>query len=98
MAVEVLTAESFEPHVGKTVLLDGTGKELRMDRIEKQGASPGTPREPFIVIFSAPRDQQHFVPEGTYECRVENGPSWTLYLIPVNTPVGGRQEYQASFN
>ena len=37
------------------------------------------------------------MPEGRYECEIEDGPTYPLYVMPIMTPQPDLQEYQAVF-
>ncbi len=98
-APEVLTAESFAPHVGKTFRFAGSRHVLTLDRIvgeRVRAASPGF-RRPFNLIFRGPRERETLA-EGFYDCEVEGGARFSLYVGPILTLAPDRQEYQAAFN
>jgi hypothetical protein len=38
------------------------------------------------------------LPEGFYTLEVEEGPSFDLYVMPIHTPLLGRQDYQVAIN
>jgi hypothetical protein len=96
---DTLTLDHFKPHVGKLVHLAGTRQALVLDRVEGDGKIPqGWPRAPFLVIFRGPPGRDVLVPEGSYDCEIENGPKLNLYLMPIYTPSRERQEYQSAFN
>jgi hypothetical protein len=96
---KVLTAEDFEPHVGKTFRFKGTRHAFPLDRISRydKPLPPGLKRRPFILIFRGPKERD-VLPEGLYACDVEGGPSYSFYVMPIFTPQPDRQEYQAVFN
>jgi hypothetical protein len=95
----LLQIDEFEPHVGKLFHFRGTRYALPLDRIVSDGKpiAPGAKRQPFILIFRGPKEGE-FLPEGLYECEVEGGPTYHLYVNPIHTPQSNRQEYQAAFN
>jgi hypothetical protein len=97
---DLLTFEHFKPHVGKTVRFKGTPFAFPIDRVEGKGGTPppGWMRVPFTVIFCGPRDRDAVLAEGQYDCEIEGGPTYSLYVAPVHTPRPDRQEYQAAFN
>ena len=96
---ELLTIEHFRPHVGKHVRFRRTPYALTIDRLEG-GATPssaGRARSPFVVIFRGP-SKTDVMPAGLYECEIEDGPVYSLHVMPIYTPRPDRQEYQAAFN
>jgi hypothetical protein len=96
---ELLTIEHFRPHVGKRVRFRGTRYAFTIDRLEGGVTPPsaGWSRSPFIVIFSGP-SKTEVMPTGLYECEIEDGPVYSLHVMPIHTPRPDRQEYQAAFN
>jgi hypothetical protein len=96
---EVLRIDHFLPHVGKTVRFRGTPFAFPIERVEGDGGPPpaGFPRSPFTVIFRGP-PKTDVMPAGLYECEIENGPTYSLHVMPIHTPQPDRQEYQAAFN
>jgi hypothetical protein len=95
---EQFSPELFLPHVDKPFRVRGGRHVLTLTKVEAamgEGAK-GAPRQPFILIFSGPPGD--VLPEGLYTLEVENGPSFDLYVIPINTPLLGRQDYQTVFN
>jgi hypothetical protein len=100
MTDDILTFDTFTPHVGKRVRFRGTDIVLEIDRVEQgEDLALETVRAPFSVIFRGPRDPSVLLREGLYDCEVEDGgPSWNLYVMPIHTPQRDRQEYQAVFN
>ena len=96
---ELLQIADFKPHVGKIFRFKGTRYALPLDQIisNKRRVPKGIKRRPFTLIFRAPRTQDH-LPEGFYESEVENGPTFTLYVIPVHTFEPEFQDYQVVFN
>jgi hypothetical protein len=96
---ELLTVEHFRPHVGKRVRFGGTTYVLTIDRVEGGAtlASAGWSRSPFVVIFSG-SSRTDVMPTGHYECEIEDGPVYSLHVMPIHTPRADRQEYQAAFN
>jgi hypothetical protein len=95
-----LTLEHFQPHVNKTVRVDGWHHALTIARIDtrklEEWEKDVIPRQPFIVIFRGPPGD--VLPEGMRELHIEGGPSFTLYMMPIFTPQPDRQNYQAVFN
>ena len=71
------------------------GRALQVDALSAELAK-GAPRPPFTLIFSGPPGD--VLREGLYTLEVEGGPSFDLYVIPVHTPVLGRQDYQVAIN
>jgi hypothetical protein len=93
---EQLTPESFLPHVDKTFRVKGGRHALKLDRVEVPSNIAGFSRQPFNLIFSGPPGD--VLREGMYTLDVDGGPSFDLYVIPIQTPALGRQDYQAVFN
>jgi hypothetical protein len=95
----LLQLEHFKPHVGKTFRFKGTRYAFPLDHIisNDDPLPPGLPRRPFALIFRGPRERE-VLPEGLYECEIENGPTYQIYVAPIHTPQPDRQEYQAAFN
>jgi hypothetical protein len=96
---ELLKIEHFEPHVGKLVRFLDTRYAFPLHRIEsdQHPLPPGLPRRPFILIFRGPKERD-VLPEGQYQCAIEDGPTYPLYVMPIHTPAPDCQEYQAAFN
>src|SRR5437016_2046718 len=93
---ELLTPETFLPHVDKSFRVKGGRHALTLSRVETPPNPGGFPRQPFTLIFSGPPGD--ILREGLYTFEVADGPSFDLYVIPVRTPMLGRQDYQAAFN
>jgi hypothetical protein len=96
---EFLLIDHFKPHVGKIVCFKGTRYAFALDRIisDRKRVPKGMKRKPFILIFRGPKEKEH-LPEGRYECEIEGGPTYRLYVMPIFTPQPDRQEYQAVFS
>ncbi len=96
---ELLQIRHFKPHVGKVFRFEGTRHAFPLDRIlsDRKRLPPGVKRRPFTLIFRGPKEPD-VLPEGLYDCEIEGGPTYRLYVIPIYTPRPDRQEYQAVFN
>jgi uncharacterized protein DUF6916 len=96
---EILKMSHFTPHVGKVVRFKGTPYAFVLDRVEGEDGTPapGYVRMPFVVIFTSP-SRTDILESGTYDCEVEGGPTFNMYVAPMYTPRPDRQEYQAVFN
>lgn len=96
---ELLTIDDFKPHVGKTFHFKGTRFAFALDRIisDRRRLPKGMKRRPFILIFRGPKERD-YLPDGIYDCEVEGGPTYSMYVNPVQTPEPDRQEYQAVFS
>jgi hypothetical protein len=96
---EILQIKHFKPHVGKTVRFLGTRYAFPLERIvsDRKRLPPGLARRPFLLIFRGPKEGE-VMGEGLYQCEIEGGPTYSLYIMPVYTPQPDRQEYQAAFN
>jgi hypothetical protein len=92
---EILTPEHFLPHVEKVFLVKGRRHALTLAQVEVS-AVQGAPRQSFNLIFSGPPGD--VLPEGLYTLEVADGPQFELYVIPIHTPLPGRQNYQSVFN
>jgi hypothetical protein len=97
---EQLSPDDFRPHVGKVLRVKDTHHALTLTRIETRAREDWEHeiglREPFNLIFRGPPGD--LLREGLYVLEVEDGLSFTLYVIPVHTPARDRQDYQAAFN
>jgi hypothetical protein len=95
---ELLEKHHFEPLIGKTVQVKGTRFSFPLSRsITKEKAFPTSKRDPFILIFRAPRENE-YLPEGRYQCAFDGGPTYEFYVAPTLTPEPEWQDYQAIFN
>lgn len=97
--MDILTIENFKPHVGKTVRFKGTSYAFVLDRVEGDPRPPpaGYARSQFLVIFRGP-SKSDVMPPGMYECEIDGGPTYGLYVMPIETSLPERQEYQSAFN
>jgi hypothetical protein len=94
----ILTAEYFEPHIGKSCRLGDGAVPLdlvQIERFEHQRAN-GAARTPFFLILRGPAG--NVLPEGFYSVEIGDGPALELYVIPTMTPVRDHQNYQIVFN
>ena len=88
----------FEPLVGKVVQFKGTPFAIPLSKVIKGEKSlASAKRDPFILIFRAPKGT-HYMGEGTYECAFEDGPTYSIYVMPAHTPEPEWQDYQAIFS
>jgi hypothetical protein len=96
---DLLQIEDFQPHVGKVFRFKGTRFAMPLDRIITTDNPPlrGAKRRPFILIFRAPKERE-YMPDGIYECEVESGPTYQMYVNPVQTVEPEWQDYQAAFS
>ena len=96
---EILTIEHFKPHIGKSAHFKGTPFTLTIDRVEGDGAPPpaGYLRSPFVVIFKG-SSEAGVMASGSYDCEIDGGPTYNLFVNPIHTPERGKQEYQSAFN
>jgi hypothetical protein len=97
--MDYLTAESFQPHVGKKAHFAGTEHTLKLDRVEVFNGAipPGGKFQPFIVIFQGP-PRNDYLPSGIYDCEIEDGPVFNIHVTPMQSETLGYFEYQAIFN
>jgi hypothetical protein len=95
---DFLEAHHFEPLVGKVVRFKGTRFSIPLTNIIRgQKFVAAAKRDPFILIFRAPKERE-YLPEGTYECEFEDGPTYVIHVAPCHTPEPEWQDYQAVFN
>lgn len=96
---DVLQAKHFKPYVGKIFRFKGTRFAFPLDRIfsDRKRLPKGVKRRPFVLIFVGPKAPD-YLHEGMYECEIEGGPTYSIYVNPIHTPRPDRQEYQAVFN
>ncbi len=96
---EFLLIDHFEPHVGKIFRFEGTAYALPLTTIisKDQPLPEGIKRRPFTLIFRAPR-QREWLAEGVYRCSIEDGPTYPMYVAPIQTMDPEFQDYQAVFN
>ena len=99
MIMEFLTAESFQPYVGKKAHFAGTEHTLKLDRVEVSTGPipPGGKYQPFIVIFQGPQTQE-YLRSGVYDCEIEDGPVYNIHVTPMQSETPGLFEYQAIFS
>lgn len=97
---ELLTRESFDPHIGKTFRIGNSDHALTLVRIETRPIEEWEQRmglrAPFNLIFRGPAGD--VLAEGMHTLALEDGTSFDLYIIPIHTPVRDQQDYQSSFN
>jgi hypothetical protein len=97
---EMLTRESFDPHIGKTFGVANSHHALTLVRIETRPIEAWEQkmglRAPFNLIFSGPPGD--VLAEGMHKLALADGTSFELYVIPIHTPMRDRQDYQSSFN
>ena len=96
---EPLTPAHFTPHVNKIFRVKGgrhalTLAEINVGELGDRGAN--ALRQPFLLILHGPPGD--VLREGLYTLEVEDGPAFDLYIIPIQTRVLGRQDYQVVFN
>jgi Domain of unknown function (DUF6916) len=96
---ELLQIEHFKPHVGKLMRFKGTRFAFPLNRIvsDRKRLPKGAKRRPFMLIFRGPKEHDH-LPEGLYDCEIEGGPTYRIFVSPVHTTEPGVQDYQAVFN
>ncbi len=93
-----LTAQDFAAHVGKTLTPRDRQVGLMLVSVDVTEL-PGwdeTQRKPFTLILRG--SSSGVLPEGLYEVAIESGPAIELYIIPIHTVAGDRQDYQVVFN
>jgi hypothetical protein len=92
-----LTRDSFEPLLQArfALRLEGGLLELELVELKSLGASRGTHREPFSLIFRGPRE--HWFAQGTYPVQHPKLGTLPLFLVPVGPDAAGMMQYQAIF-
>jgi hypothetical protein len=97
---ELLTSDDFLPHVNKVFRVRAGHHALTLKRVDARRRDEPErtfgPRDPFNLIFRGPPGD--LLREGLYLLDVEDGPSFELYVIPIQTAARDRQDYQAPFN
>ena len=97
---EMLQADHFLPHVNKTFRVRGGRHSLTLNQVDARRVDEREakllPRPPFILVFSGPPGD--VLREGMYAFDVDGGPSFEFYVMPIETRVRDRQDYQAAFN
>jgi uncharacterized protein DUF6916 len=95
MTDRILQADDFTLHIGKTFTPAGQTRTLILGTIDRSNF-PGLQRAPFSLLFSGP--PRDVLPEGLYDVTAQDGPSFSLYITPIQTFDQNRQDYQAVFN
>ena len=97
---ELLTAEHFIPHVEKEFRAPEWPHPLKLRRVDTRNLEEWEQelfrRQPFMLIFSGPPHE--VIREGFYTITVTDGPSFKVYIIPIQTLQRDRQDYQVVFN
>ena len=93
---EVVSADTFSPHIGKVALLP-SGQRLTLVEIDRRGShAASAPIAGFSLLLRG--DPAPIVPEGLHRLTLDDGACFELYLIPIHTPSRDRQDYQIVFN
>lgn len=101
---DLLEAEAFQPFVGSTMHADGYPITLTLARVDVEDRSPASaPRKPFSLLFHGPKALdplgRDLLPEGLHRCSFGDGAvTHDIYVAPIHTPDGERQDYEAAFN
>ena len=90
-----MTAETFQPHVGRTFQVRGGRHALELAEVDVGAEQSGWDRRPFTLIFRGPPGD--VLSEGMHALDAEGGEGFELYLIPIHTPGPDRQDYQSVF-
>jgi hypothetical protein len=95
---EPLTNDLFVPYIGRRFSFAGQPVALRLGAVNANPtlAMPGATRAPFILVLHGPAGD--ILPEGHYQATIEDGPTVAFHIMPIHTPVPGRQDYQVVFN
>ncbi|MDB5500291.1 MAG: hypothetical protein JWR89_193 [Tardiphaga sp.] len=96
---EFLLIEHFLPHVGKAFRFQDTAYVLPLLTIvsDDRPLPERVKRRPFTLIFRDAR-QREWLAEGSYRCSIEDGPTYSIYVAPIQTLEPEFQDYQAVFN
>ena len=97
MTCGMLTAETFEPHVGKEIRPLGQPHALRLMSVTVRPIPGWTnpTRTPFSLTLRGPRGD--VLPEGFYIFNIDCGQDTEFHINPVHTPSTDYQDYQAVF-
>jgi hypothetical protein len=84
--------------VNKLFRFEGWHGTLRLVRIDRPQLPnwPAHIRPPFTLIFEGPRGD--VMPEGFRTAIVDEGVRFEFNIMPIHTPAGDRQDYQAVFS
>jgi hypothetical protein len=97
---EQLTPAHFRPHVEKVFRVQDGRHRLTLAELQTFSLTDAqraiVPREPFNLIFHGPSGD--ILREGLYLFETDGGAAFELYVMPIQTHVRGRQDYQAVFN
>jgi hypothetical protein len=95
---QVLTVQDCLANLGKAVTPRGQHRQLTLISVDTSGprGSGGMTREPFTLILCGPSDD--VLPEGLYDVALDHRPDFAMYIIPIHTVAGDRQNYQVVFN
>jgi hypothetical protein len=97
---EPLKAELFIPHVGKVLRVRGGRHALTLTDVElhprQEAQATLMSRQPFTLILAGPPGD--VLREGFYSLEIDDGPTFELYVMPIQTFAAGRQEYQVAVN
>ncbi len=93
----LLSAEDFEPWVGRSVRLATVPHpiEVTLLRIARKPLQPGLEREPFVLYFQSPPDV--ILIDATYEMDCGKGGPHNI-CISQKRPYTDRRIYEAVFN
>jgi hypothetical protein len=95
---EPLSAELFLPHAGKVLRVKGGRHALTLSHVEMhpRQEAQAMPRQPFTLILVGPPGD--VLREGLYSLELDGGPTFELYVMPIQTFAADRQEYQVAVN
>jgi hypothetical protein len=94
----LLTAEDFQPYVGKIFLVDAQPQplELRLEKILRRSRDEVVARQPFMLIFTSAWTA--LLMAAHYRMQPEGGEPVEMYINPTQTAPGERRFYHAVFN
>jgi len=94
----LLTAADFEPHVGKTFVVDAQPQpvEIRLEKIEHGRYDTGLTRHPFTLIFTS--SWNVLLVAALYRMQPTDGRTIEVFLVPTQTAPGPQRYYHAMFN
>jgi hypothetical protein len=97
---EQLTLEHFIPYLQQVFRVTRGHYTLTLVQLDVlplgEAQAQVTGRPPFTLIFSGPPND--VLPEGLHTIEAEDGTSFLIYVIPIQTASRDKQDYQAVFN
>jgi hypothetical protein len=92
--------DDFRPHLHRVFRVKDGHHALTMTQLDVlplgEAQALVSQRLPFTLILSGPPGD--VLPEGLHTLIADDGGEFLLYVIPIQTPSSGRQDYQVVFN